>query len=255
MTTESIFSVANKAIVVTGASGAIGFAISNHLTLHGAQVIGVDIEYPRSKFSGSFEMLDCSLDIEVAKFAKRIEHICPDAIVCCAGIAGEVADAEMLSLEKFRTCIASSLETSALMVKHFCGQMKKRKDGQFVFLSSTAGLRGNALMPAYTAAKHGIIGLTRAYARELGPWGIRCNAVLPGLINSPMALSIQTQLANRRNEDFVAKELLIGASTGVPIGRIGEPQDVANAVHFLISKASSYCNGLMLNVDGGLLAK
>jgi 3-oxoacyl-[acyl-carrier protein] reductase len=166
-----------------------------------------------------------------------------------------VVYAELLDLEKFRACIDSSLVTSALMVKHFCGQMKIRKDGQFVFLSSTAGLRGNALMPAYTAAKHAIIGLTRAYARELGPWGIRCNAVLPGLINSPMALDIQTQLAKRRNKDFVSTGLLLGASTGVPLGRIGEPQDVANAVHFLISKASSYCNGLMLNVDGGLLVK
>ena len=255
MTTESIFSVANKTIVIAGASGAIGFAIASHLSLQGAQVIGVDIEYPRSKFSGSFEMLDCSSDDEVAKFAKRIEHFCPSSIVCCSGSSGEVVDAEMLNLEKFRACIASSLETSALMVKHFCEQMKKRKDGQIVFLSSTAGLRGNALMPAYTAAKHGIIGLTRAYARELGPWGIRCNAVLPGLINSPMALDIQAQLAKRRNKDFVSTGLLLGASTGVPLGRIGEPQDVANAVHFLISKASSYCNGLMLNVDGGLLVK
>ncbi len=255
MTTESFFSVVNKTIVITGASGAIGLAIASHLTLHGAQVIGVDIEYPRSKSSGSFELLDCSSDVEVAKFAKSIEHLCPDAIVCCAGSAGEVVDAELLDLEKFRACIDSSLVTSALMVKHFCGQMKTRKDGQFVFLSSTAGLRGNALMPAYTAAKHGIIGLTRAYARELGPWGIRCNAVLPGLINSPMALGIHSSLAKRKNKDLDVKELLVSATTGVPLGRIGEPQDVANAVHFLISDASSYCNGLMLNVDGGVLVK
>ena len=255
MTIESIFSVANKTIVITGASGAIGLAIASHLTLHGAKVIGVDIEYPRSKLSGSFELLDCSSDVEVAKFAKSIEHLCPDAIVCCAGSAGEVVDAELLDLEKFRACIDSSLVTSALMVKHFSGQMKKCKHGQFVLLSSTAGLRGAALMPAYTAAKHGIIGITRSFARELGPWGIRCNAVLPGLIDSPMALGVHSSLAKRRNKDFVSTELLAEASSGVPLGRLGVPNDVANAVHFLISEASSYCNGLMLNVDGGLLVK
>jgi NAD(P)-dependent dehydrogenase (short-subunit alcohol dehydrogenase family) len=176
-------------------------------------------------------------------------------VVCCAGIAGPVSDADVIDVKDFEECITSHLTTSMLMIKGLTPQFKKSASGNFILFSSIAGVKGTALMPAYTAAKHGIIGLTRAYARELGPHGIRVNCVLPGLIESPMALDILRRLKARRNEEWRVNSLPNESASDIPLRRVGTPSDVANVVHFLCSPASEYVHGALVPVDGGLTVK
>ena len=181
-----------------------------------------------------------------------------DAVVCCAGIIGEITDAENINIDKFTACINSSVLGTMLFVKNFSSVFKKKKKGNFILLSSFAALRGTALMPAYVASKYAINGLMKSFARELGPWGIRVNSILPGLIDSNMARSIFYQLKSRLNvkidvsdQDLIDSEFI----RSIPLGRLGQGKDINNLVMFLISDASSYIHGSMISIDGGLQVK
>ena len=113
-------------------------------------------------------------------------------------------------------------------------------------------------MPAYVASKYAINGLMKSFARELGPWGIRVNSILPGLIDSNMSRSIFYQLKSRLNvkidvsdQDLIDSEFI----RSIPLGRLGQGKDINNLVMFLISDASSYIHGSMISIDGGLQVK
>ena len=253
------FGLTGKRIVVSGAAGAIGRTICATLSTRGANIMGFDVVYPPDEYSLSqrnFRILDGLDEGAVSVFASEFRANPPDAIICAQGTSGEVTDAEKIDMDAFRDCIMSSVDASAIIVKCFTPTLKAAGRGSVVLFSSTAGARGNALMPAYTAAKHAVIGLVRSYARELGPWGIRVNALLPGLIQSPMAASILTRLEQRNNPDqAILSELPAHAVGNIPLRRLGRPEDIANAAQFLVSDASSFCNGTLLNVDGGALVR
>jgi NAD(P)-dependent dehydrogenase (short-subunit alcohol dehydrogenase family) len=121
--------------------------------------------------------------------------------------------------------------------------MREAGRGAIVNISSVGGLIGLARRPAYTAAKHGIIGLTKSLARDLGPAGIRVNAICPGLIRTPLT------------ERYFDEAFEEGLRTVVPQGRPGAPSDVADAALYLASDQSAYVNGVALTVDGGWLAE
>lgn len=258
--TSDPFSLKGKRVVVSGAAGAIGGAICTVLSERGAEVVGFDIvEQISSPVLSSYRYtkLDGLDEQALAEFASTmLPDNFPDAIICAQGISGEVTDAEKVDMVQFRECIMASVDASAAIVKCFTPRLKSAGCGSIVLFSSTAGMRGNALMPAYTAAKHAVIGLVRSYARELGPWGVRVNALLPGLIQSPMATSILNRLEERRNPTQSAlTELPQHSSENIPLRRLGTPEDIVNAAHFLVSDASSFCNGTLLNVDGGALVR
>jgi NAD(P)-dependent dehydrogenase (short-subunit alcohol dehydrogenase family) len=125
--------------------------------------------------------------------------------------------------------------------------MAKEKRGAVVNIASVAGMRGWGGSSIYSASKGAMIAFTRSFATEYGPAGIRVNAVCPGSIRTPMVL-----------ENLLAKNDLEGGFKRIaekhPLGRIGEPQEVANAIWFLLSDEASFINGAMLTVDGGLSA-
>jgi len=262
---SNVFSIEGRIIIVTGVSGAIGSACAKYLLDAGASVIGVDLAESQSvsnmrKASAGdrrmkFILADISSDEGLQELLHSVDPSIVTDIVCVAGTSGQIADAEAQCLSEFEKCISASVSTSMLLIKGFTPYFKDKKAGNFILFSSVAGMKGNALMPAYTAAKHGIIGLTRSYARELGPHGIRVNAILPGLIDSQMAIDIHQRLENRRNPKFKATSLPLESSQNIPLRRVGTTYDVACAVHFLLSKASAYCTGVSLPVDGGILVR
>ena len=253
-------SFSNSYVLVTGVRGAIGLAVATKLCEAGANVIGVDLLPPlHIDQAGSFPIktfqANLSNESEVKGLLKLIDANLITDVVCCAGSVGQVTDAENVDIDQFQECISASLTSSMLLVKYFSPFFKKRKSGNFILFSSVAGARGTALMPAYTAAKHGVVGLTRSYARELGPHGIRVNCILPGLIDSPMALEIHNKLAARSFKHQDNNDILKDSAAVIPLKRVGKPSDVANVVLFLVSELSSYCHGGLFSVDGGLLAK
>jgi 3-oxoacyl-[acyl-carrier protein] reductase len=250
--------IAGKGFVISGAAGDIGIAIAKILKKYGAKVYGCDLrKSDQESLFDYYQILDATKSSDVELFYKNIAENSLCTVICCAGESGEIVDSENISSDRFQSTINSSLLSTALFVKYFTIYFKNKKEGQFILLSSTAGVRGNALMPAYTAAKHGIIGLVRSFARELGPWGIRVNAIMPGLIDSKMALGIHSRMESRVISKLTkqATNLPPDAALQIPIRKIGTPEDIAQAALFLCSPMSTYANACFLNIDGGLLAK
>jgi len=249
-----------KNVVVVGVSGAIGSAIALNANRFGAKIFGFDLVAPKNIPIESFYTGDATLESDVMQFTKLIldTHLKIDVIVLSMGITGSVEDAENIDITNFKNCINSSVISSTLFIKHFSPLFKRQKTGNFILLSSIAGSRGAALMPAYTSAKHAINGLMKSFARELGPWGIRLNSISPGLIKSKMAMKIQYALNVRSNSNLLDIDddlSMDSASSSIPLRRVGTPEDVSNLAIFLMSSASSYIHGAVISIDGGLSVK
>lgn len=257
---DSVFRIDGRVVLVSGAKGAIGSSVVDKLRGAGATVIAVDVASHTAPDaldeSENVFKVNLTSEHDVLDFSGRLDLDSITDVVCCAGLAGPVTDAEFTSVKDFEICVASSLTTSMILTKLLTPSFKRKHSGSFIFFSSTAGQKGNALMPAYTAAKHGIVGLTKSYARELGPYGIRVNCILPGLIESPMAVGILNKLKSRNQEKNIRLDKLPEESAlDIPLRRVGTPEDVANVVHFLLSPASSFVHGALIAVDGGALVR
>jgi NAD(P)-dependent dehydrogenase (short-subunit alcohol dehydrogenase family) len=249
-----------KNVIVVGISGAIGSAIALNAIKFGVKIYGFDIVAPKLSISlEKFYKGDVASELDVMNFCKLITelNIKVDAVVLAMGVTGEIVDSENIDIINFQNCLNSSVIGATLFIKHFSILFKKNKIGNFILLSSIAGIRGAALMSAYTSAKHAINGLMKAFARELGPWGIRLNSISPGLINSTMARKIQFAL-NVRNDPkakCVDEKTSLEAASSIPLRRLGTPDDIANLAIFLLSSSSSYIHGSVINIDGGLSVK
>ena len=125
------------------------------------------------------------------------------------------------------------------MTRHVSGVMMRQKSGRIVNISSVAGLYGNPGQFNYSATKAGVIGMTLTAAKELGPRNITVNAVAPGFIRTPMT-------------DVLTEEQKAAALKMVPLGRFGEPEEIANAVAFLVSDGAAYISGQVIVVDGAM---
>jgi 3-oxoacyl-[acyl-carrier protein] reductase len=144
-----------------------------------------------------------------------------------------------LSEESWREVIDTNLGGAFFTCRAVTRPMMKRRAGAIVNMSSIVGVRGNAGQTNYAASKAGLLGLTKSLAKELGSRGIRVNAIAPGYI--------ATELTDALPE--AARDAILGAT---PLGRLGEPEDVARAVRFLVSDAAAFVTGDVLAVDGGL---
>ena len=161
-----------------------------------------------------------------------------DALVNNAGVTRDTLIARMTD-DDWQTVIDTNLRGTFNTARAVSRKMLRRRAGSIVNLSSVVGVHGNAGQANYAASKAGIIGLTKALARELGSRGVRVNAIAPGYI--------ATELTDVLDED---KRGLILQNT--PLGRLGEPEDVAGAVRFLCSDEAAFITGEILLVDGGL---
>jgi len=249
--------VDGKIALVTGAGSGIGRATALVFAREGAKVVVADIvvdggeETVRQIKAAGGEALFVKTDM--AK-AAEVEAMVQKAVAtygrldCAhnnAGIEGATGRTADYREEDWDRVISINLTGVWFCMKYEIAQMLKQGGGAIVNTASDAGLLGVPQMPAYVASKHGVVGLTKTAALEYAKSGIRVNAVCPGVIKTPMVERITGQRAGRA-ERMAAAE---------PVGRMGKPEEIAEAVVWLCSEAASFVTGLPMPVDGGIAAQ
>jgi meso-butanediol dehydrogenase/(S,S)-butanediol dehydrogenase/diacetyl reductase len=241
----------NQVAVVTGASQGIGWGIADKLGQEGARVVIGDIQPPTEAFSFEvdYQPLDVTSESSVATFFKSVEktHGQLDILVNNAGIMFEKHFLET-SLADWDRMMAVNLRGVFICSKYAVELMMKTNGGAIVNIGSIEGNANNPDHAPYAASKSGVHGLTRAIAVDMGPHGIRCNAVCPGWIVTPLNEGYFKTLKNREKADAAMRGLH-------PAGRLGTPADVANLVSWLASEEASWITGQEYTVDGGRLAR
>jgi NAD(P)-dependent dehydrogenase (short-subunit alcohol dehydrogenase family) len=228
-----------RVALVTGAASGIGRAIAERFAAEGARVSGFD-RAGDVAFQGDVRS-PADVEHTVAGVVAAEGRL--DVLVCSAGVR-EIGDVYTMATDEWDNVIAVNLSGTFYCCQAAARHMRESGGGAIVNLSSVGGLIGLARRPAYTAAKHGVIGLTKSLARDLGPAGIRVNAICPGLIRTPLT------------EQYFADDAFEeGLRTVVPQGRVGVADDVADAALYLASDQSAYVNGIALTVVGGWLAE
>jgi NAD(P)-dependent dehydrogenase (short-subunit alcohol dehydrogenase family) len=243
----------NKVALVTGAGSGIGLAVAHSYAKEGAKVIVSDINEEHGnkvvediKANGgeaSFVKADTSKPEEVEAMVKKTVEIYGRLDIACnnAGIGGEQALTGDYSLESWRKVLNVNLDGVFYGCKYELKQMVKNGGGVIVNMASIHGTVAAPLSSAYTAAKHAVVGLTKNIGAEYGQKNIRCNAVGPAYIETPLLESASGEM----KDALIAKH---------PMGRLGKPEEVAELVLFLSSEKSSFMTGAYYLVDGGYTA-
>jgi 3-oxoacyl-[acyl-carrier protein] reductase len=235
-----------KVALVTGGSRGIGAAISRELAKAGAKVAlnyraGQEAaDEVAGEIGGLAVRADVSKPEEVQALIERVEGEFGDidALVNNAGVTRDTLIARMTD-DDWQTVIDTNLRGTFNTSRAVSRKMLRRRAGSIVNLSSVVGVHGNPGQANYAASKAGIIGLTKALARELGSRGVRVNAIAPGYISTEL-----TDVLNDEQRGLILQN--------TPLGRLGEPEDVARAVRFLCSDEAAFITGEVLLVDGGL---
>ena len=247
-----------KVTLVTGAASGIGRAAALTFAREGAKVLVADLSEEAGRETvkmvmnggGEASFTKCNVanpaeaEALVATAVKTFGRL--DGAYNNAGVAGKIARTADDTEENFDHIIAVNLRGVWLCMKYEIIQMVKQgQGGAIVNTASAAGLVGSHGMPAYTASKHGVIGLTRTAALEYARAGIRVNAVCPGVIDTAMVAGM-VSTHPRLKDTLVSVE---------PMARMGKPSEIAEAVTWLLSDAASFVTGAAMPVDGGLTAR
>ena len=236
----------NKKIIVTGASGGIGNSIVEKLNECGANILASGtrvekLEELKNKFKNvKILKFDISQNEKIEEFienaSKELGGL--DCIVNNAGITQDNLAIRM-NLEEWKKVVDLNLTSTFLMSKFAVKKMLKNKKGKIINITSVVGHTGNLGQANYTASKAGVIAMSKSLAIEYAKKNINVNCISPGFI--------KTAMTDKIDEKF--KEAIISK---IPSARLGEPQDIANAVIFLASGQSDYINGETLHVNGGM---
>ena len=239
-----------KVAVVTGGARGIGAAISEKLASLGTDIAVI--------YSGSAEKAQTLQARLTEQYGVRVQTFCCDVssfeaagrcvnevkaafghIDILVNNAGIRRDNLVLMMKEsdFDDVLNVNLKGCFNMIRHVSPLMLRARSGRIINISSVAGLTGNAGQANYAASKAGVIGLTKSVARELGSRGITCNAVAPGFIQTDMT------------REFDESNPMVA---GIPLGHMGRPEDVAEAVAFLAGSGADYITGIVLPVDGGI---
>jgi NAD(P)-dependent dehydrogenase (short-subunit alcohol dehydrogenase family) len=245
-------------IIVTGASGGIGRASVNAFASAGARVIVLDRDIAGLEglveevlaAGGTIHAIPCDVTDEAAVAAAVTDVVERFGVLHGAfnnaGIEQSHLPLHEISAESWDRIIKVDLTGVFFCMKHQIRAMLESGGGSIVNTASALGAVAIAAASDYIAAKHGVLGLTKAAAVDYGPHNIRVNAILPGIIETPMILRL-SQEDNFANQFQALRERH-------PIGRFGKPEEVAAAARWLLSDASSFVTGTSLSVDGGYLA-
>lgn len=242
----------NKVAIVTGGATGIGREIVKNLAKLGATVVinynrshekslelieeltsqGLKVDHVQANVA-NFEQAQKLIDFTIDKY-KTIDILINNAGITADGLIMRMSE------EDFDKVIEVNLKGTWNTCKLASRVMSKNKTGKIVNITSVVGLIGNAGQTNYAASKAGVIGLTKSLARELAKRNICVNAVAPGFINTKMTENLPEEIVNYYLNN-------------IPMGRLGNPQDVSNLVGFLCSDLANYITGQVMNVDGGLV--
>jgi 3-oxoacyl-[acyl-carrier protein] reductase len=242
MAADAFCSLEGKTALVTGGSRGIGRAIALELGRAGASVVvgyhaGADEAEAVAQEAGGRAV---QADVSDPEQAKRLVEEAGDldVLVNNAGVTRDGLLARM-SDEDWRTVLETNLSSVYFTCRAVIRGMMKRKAGSIVNVSSIVGIHGNLGQTNYGASKAGIIGFTKSLAREVGSRNVRANVVAPGYVHS-------------RLTDAIPDEMREAMMQNTPLGKLGDPEDIAGAVRFLCSDEASFITGEVLLVDGGL---
>ncbi len=249
--------LAGKVAIVTGAATGIGRATAFALAAEGATVVVADVDDDRGELvvseindkggTARFIHADVTDDEQVAALVTTTvdEFGALDVAFNNAGIEGTPAVTHDCTPENWQRTLAVNLTGVWSCMRHEIPRMLERGGGSIVNCSSVAGLVGFATIPAYVASKHGVVGLTKTAALEYAEAGIRVNVVCPGVID--------TEMVDRFTGGEPEAEAAMVATE--PVGRLGRPEEIADAVVWLCSDRSSFVTGQAIAVDGGFVAR
>ena len=242
----------NKVAIVTGASRGIGEAVALKLAEHGAHVAFSYLSSEEKAKALEVKLKGMGVNAKAYKSNAAVFADC-EAMVndvvkefgnvdVCVNNAGISKDNLLLrlTLEQWDDVINTNLTSIFNMTKQVIKPMMKAKKGSIINMSSIVGVSGNAGQASYAASKAGILGFTMSVAKELGSRNIRCNAIAPGFV--------ETDMTHYLKDGDGAKKFL----EGIPLGRFGRAEEIANTTLFLASDLSSYLTGQVITVDGGL---
>lgn len=251
----TLFSLDGRRALVTGASRGLGQAMAEGLAAAGADVVcatshvgdaRATIEAIEALGRKAWEVVaDLGDRDAVQQMAAAVDQL-GGAIDILVNNAGTIrrAPATEYSFTDWDVVLRTNLDATFLLSQHFGKAMVARGQGKIINVASLLSFSGGITVPAYTASKHAVAGLTKALANEWGKWGVQVNAIAPGYFRTDNTQALQ---------DDATRSEQIGAR--IPAGRWGEAHDLAGAAVFLASRASDYVNGHVLVVDGGWMAR
>jgi len=239
-----------KVAIVTGAARGIGLAAARRLAVEGAAVLMADYDVEEARRAAAdlsaiglrvhVHQTDVSKrnDVVAMTDAARREFGEVDILVNNAGIAGRAAPLEEITDQDWDQMMDVDLKSVYLCSQAVIPAMKERRSGRIINVASIAGKEGNPNMIPYSTAKAGVIGLTKALAKEVAPFGIYVNAIAPAVIDTP----ILQQLTPEQVQYMVQR---------IPLGRVGKPEEVAALICWLASDEATFTTGQCLDISGG----
>ena len=241
---ELLSGLKGKVILITGGASGIGLAAAEVAAASGAHVICADVAQSQPLPSGcEFQALDVT-DWEMTQaLVEKVlaQHGAIDGLVTSAGIS-RVGNLQEMTLQEWEQVLQVNLTGTMLSARAVAAHMKQRKQGSIVAVASINGILGNPSNLAYCTSKGAVIQMVRSLAADLGPHGVRINAISPGLIHTPMTAGLDQSPAYN---GFVKQHLL---------HRAGQAHEVGNAIAFLLSDMASFITGTNIPVDGGFSA-